>query len=273
MEKSVEELIVERLILEETPRERILEVCGTSELGLDLGKVQAYLNVGRGVVPMITEASLSMNDFTKYFESDRLGRLYFPNGKCFTPHGTAFENGEITQFHIDLKDLYKLVTGWKINDTGVPLDDIVGVVAFGSAVKYPGYEEVIETKRKYKIFGQKLTKTKQVSIQPDDADFLVITEQDLLREKVLKPISLETYDCGTWIREGGIHLVNRGIEQVVNGVQAGDTISSSAMREGIPIFYNGRLEGVQARTGIPKETPRRIDWDTDKRGYLFGEIK
>ena len=220
------------------------------------------------------ERNLSMGDFTRYFEGNRLGRLFFPNGKCFTPNGQWFENGEITPFHIDLKDLYKLlVTGWKINGTEVPLDDLVGVIAFGSAVKYPGYEEIIKTRKKYWFFGPKIKKPEQIPIQPEDADFLVITGQDLLRERVLEPVSLKTYDCGTWIKEGGIHLVNRGIEQVVNGVQSGDTISASAMREGVPIFYNGRLENVQNRTGISRETPRRIDWDEDKRGYLVGKIE
>ena len=83
--------------------------------------------------------SLSLEDFARYFENNRLGRLYFPNGKCFTPNGEWFEDGKITQFHINLRDLYNLIIGWKINNAGISLDDVVGVIAFGSAVRHPGY--------------------------------------------------------------------------------------------------------------------------------------
>ncbi len=221
----------------------------------------------------MTEANLSMQVFTKYFDENRLGKLYFPNGQCFTPSGEIFEDGTITPFHIDLRDLYKLVTGWRINGAEVPLGDIVGVIAFGSAVRHPGYKEVSTTRKKYVLFGPEVARTKQVPIQPSDSDFLVITGGNLMSEKILKPVSLVTYDCGAWIKEGGIHLVNRGIEQVVGGVQAGDTVSASAMREGVPIISNGRLGEVQSRTGITSTTPLRVFWSENKKGYLVGRIE
>jgi hypothetical protein len=225
---------------------------------------------------MAVQTDLSMKDFTRYFEANRAGRLYFPNGECLTPHGEAFENAERTPFHVNLRDLYKLVTGWKINHTEVPLDDILAVIAFGSAVKHPGYEEVPVLRRRYVLFGSKedTGRKKQIPIQPNDADFLVITGQDLIREKVLKPVSLETYDCGTWIEEGGIHLVNRGANQVVNGVRANDTVSISALREGVPVFYDvARLEEVIRRAGVPRTTPRRLSWDESNLGHLTGRIE
>jgi hypothetical protein len=228
------------------------------------------------MILMAIQTDLSMNDFTKYFEANKLGKLYFPNGECFTSNGNGFENGEITKFHVDLSDLYKLVTGWKINKTEVPLDDILGVIAFGSAVKHPGYEEVPILKRKYFLFGPKedTGRKKKVLIEPDDADFLVITGRDLIREKVLKPISLNTYDCRTWIKEGGIHLVNRGANQIINGTHSNDTISISALREGVPVFYNKeRLEEVVKEAGVSMTTPRKLSWDKDNSGYLTGKIE
>jgi len=217
--------------------------------------------------------SLSLEDFARYFENNRLGRLYFPNGKCFTPNGEWFEDGKITQFHINLRDLYNLIIGWKINNAGISLDDVVGVIAFGSSVRHPGYRVTSKTGKKYLFFGPEITGKINVPIQPNDADFLVITGQDIIKEKVLKPTSLATYDCGTWITKGGIHLVNRGIHQILNSVRENDTISISAMREGVPIFYDGRLGEVQSRVGIKKETPRRLLWNKDEDGYLFGKIE
>jgi hypothetical protein len=232
------------------------------------------------MIETMIETDLTIKDFTKYFETHKLGKLSFPNGQCYTPpefrsllFGKAFEAGEITDFHINLNDLYKLASGWKINKTEVPLDDIIGIIAFGSAVKYPGYEEVIKTSKKYFLFGPDTTKIKQVPIQPKDVDFLVITNKDLTRNKVLEPVSLDTYDCGTWIKEGGIHLVSRGIEQVINGVKSNDTVSISALQQGVPIFYNkAQLEEIRNKTGIRKQTPRKIKWDEDKNNNLVGKI-
>ena len=214
------------------------------------------------------ETVLHMDDFTKYFEATRLGRLYFPNGKAYVhPGGRFFQNSAITDFYINLADLYKLVTGWKVNHTLVPLDDIVAIIAFGSAVRHPGFQEVTRNR----LFHGPVTE--QVPIQPSDADFLVITGENLMREEVLEPISLHTYDCGTWIEKGGIHLVNRGVNQLLNGVRANDTVSASALREGVPIFFNGRLDGVVTQAGVAKTTPRKILWDENAKGFLTGRIQ
>ena len=221
----------------------------------------------------MTETNLSMMDFTRYFEAKRLGKLYFPNGKCMIPHGLAFENAEFPNFFIRLDDLYKMVSGWKVNHTLVPLDDIIAVIAFGSAVRHPGVQEVSRERRKYLLFGEKVTKVKQVAIQPNDADFLVITGENLMREEVLEPISIKTYDCGTWIRRGGIHLVNRGVSQLLNGVRFNDTVSASALREGVPVFFNGRFGNVSMEAGVQSATPMKVHWDENGQGFLTGRIQ
>lgn len=221
----------------------------------------------------MTETNLSMKDFTRYFEVQRLGKLYFPNGKCMIPHGCAVEDAEFPNFFVHLDDLYKMVSGWRVNHTLVPLDDIVAVIAFGSAVRHPGVQEVSRERRKYLLFGEKVTKVKHVPIQPNDADFLVITGENLMREEVLEPISIETYDCGTWIRKGGIHLVNRGVRQLLNGVRANDTVSESALREGVPVFFNVRFRSVSSQAGVASTTPRKILWDENGEGFLTGRIQ
>ena len=216
----------------------------------------------------MTETNLSMKDFTRYFESGRLGKLYFPNGRCvYVNYWEGFSN-----FFVNLADLYKLVSGWKVNNTLVPLDDIVAVIAFGSAVRYPNIEEIPYTYKKYLLFGPQISGVNQRKIQPKDADFLVITGKDLMREEVLEPISGGTYDAGTWLKRGGIHLVNRGINQLLNGVRANDTVSTSALREGVPVFSSGRLDEVVVQAGIAKTTPRKIFWDEDGKGFLIGSI-
>lgn len=216
------------------------------------------------------EVDLSIEDFTKYFAQKKLSRLSFPNGTCLIPHGLIFEHADIIDFFVTLDELYKLMCGWRINSTLVPIEDIIAIIAFGSAVRYPGIRK--STHRKYLLFGPKVIKRRTIPIHPEDADFLAITGQDLTRDEVLAPVSLETYDRGTWIEKGGIHLVNRGVKQVLKGVKAADTVSISALREGVPIFFNEHFGDVIKRSGIEKITDRKLRWDENSRGYLFGKI-
>ena len=222
---------------------------------------------------MFVESDLSIQDFSEYFEQDKLGELYFPNGECdIQPLTRMVSRRDKVPFFVKLAELYKLVTDWRINHTEVPLDDILGIVAFGSAVKYPGTQTIESKSRKYLFLGPEITRKRVVPIQPNDADFLVLTEHDLLRERVLRPISLETYDMGTWIIKGGIHLVNRGVNQFLNGINESDTISISAVNEGVPIFYRDGFNDILSQSGITRETPRKIRWDTDNTGKLKGQI-
>ncbi len=215
------------------------------------------------------ERKLSVSDFKEYFEKNRLGRLHLPNGN--------WGNG----MSLELKELFKLMSGWKIkNESEVPFEDILAVIAYGSAIKYPGYEMVPVTEPKYwGLFGSKVEtgeKTKR-HISPKDVDFFVLTESDITRHEYIAP-GLYTQDfgsggCLTSVVKSGINLVNRGTSQLLKGINQGDTISISAMREGVPVFYNGRLDEVQKRSGIIRETPRRLLWDENEEGYLVGKIE
>ena len=212
----------------------------------------------------LVEAKLSMKDFARYFEAKRLGRLSFPNGESYSIDG-------FVDFYIRLNDLYKLASDWKVNLTLVPLDDIVAIIAFGSAVRYPG--TIPGTRQQYWLFGKDVQTKKQVRIMPRDADFLVITKGNLIREEVLDPtLAFDNYGASI-VRKGGIHLINRGVDQLLKGIHANDTVSASALREGVPLFSNGRLESVLAQANIESTTPRKLFWDEDNDGCLTGRIQ
>ena len=281
MESPLEKAIIRDLIAQGHSQETILQTCQTPELGLDINEVSNILKkeeVSHEVVnrPKGIEVMLSPTDFRTYFEKDRLGKLYLPNGIRYAPE----KDWPITEGAVvSLKKLYKLMIGWKVqNETEVPVDDIVAIIAFGSAVRYPGYDIVTEKSRKYLgLFGPKIEREKKKKIYPNDIDFFVLTGKDITRHEYIKP-DFATIDFGSagWanaMKDGGINLVNRGINQLMHGVSQGDTISVSALREGIPLFYDARLEDVQKRTLIPKESPRRLFWDEDERGYLVGRIE
>lgn len=214
------------------------------------------------------ETNLTVADFTRYFDAKRLGMLHFPNGRCWT--SSVFP----VSFHIPLHGLYRAMSGWRVNHTLVRLGDIVAVLAFGSAVRHPGYREIVYTRRKYFLFGDPVVKTRMERICPSDADFLVITGENLTREETIDPVLSHDNYGGAWLCRGGIHLINRGADQVIKGVRDRDTVSLSALQEGVPIFFDPvRFEILRMRTGIQGATPRKVCWDEDENGYLSGKIE
>jgi len=219
------------------------------------------------------QTDLKPKDFQEWFEKDKLGKLFFPVGKAYIPNGRYFEHGEIVNFFIALNDLFELCTEWKINGQSVPTNQILAIIAFGSAVG-PQYKTQISRRKKYFLFGEEIQVTKQKEIQPNDADFLIITKQNMIEEKFLKPLTIDTYDCGTWIRKGGIHLVNRGRDQVVQGFGNGDTISINALNLGVPIFFTSDYRLIRTELDLPEpQVPWKLWWNRNKQGLLTGDIR
>ncbi len=229
------------------------------------------------------QVDLTPADFKEWFEKSRLGELFFPVGQAYIHPGTIwFQYNCITNFYIHLQDLYMLCTEWRINHQSVPIDQIIAIIAFGSAVG-PKHIAIEKIGKKYFLFGKTVIRKKKKYVQPRDADFLVITRENILKEKTLKPITLETYDCGTWIEKGGIHLVNRGIEQIKEGIRSEDTISINALLYGIPIFFTEEYKDLRAeehkelkevfQLGEDTKPLWTLRWSQNKEGYLVGKIE
>jgi hypothetical protein len=225
------------------------------------------------------ETNLSMKDFTRYFEQKRLGKLSFPNGRCYVSTERA---DTTTNLFVKLHEVYKLITGWKINRTLVPLNDIVAVIAFGSTVRFPnaGFSEHIWKRRKYFLFGPEITFRHQTLKKPEDVDFYVLTGKNMTREEIIHSESITLYSnygsAEAYTKKAGIHLINRGVNQFLKGIKADDTVSISAIKEGVPIFFNGRFNNVLTQAnqlGVKRGTPRKVLWDEDNEGCLFGEIE
>ncbi len=200
----------------------------------------------------MTEA-LSFKDFVHYAQRAKLGRLNLPNGKVKRLIGYSKDN-----LFVKLADLYRLVNGIVTMHDLIPAN-ILAIIAVGSAVLSPGYRETYVTRRKFILFGPWVVDHRHVPIQPNDIDFLIITDKNL------------GY-AGTWLKKGSIHLVNRGVEQMAQCIRVHDTISMHALREGIPIFFDERLQVLSTKIGIKSKTPRKISWNENQRGHLSGSI-
>jgi len=215
------------------------------------------------------KADPTPSDLQKWFNEKRLGKFHFPTGDFLD------EDYLPSTYFVHLRDLYEMVVEWRINGQAVPIDKILAIVAFGSAVG-PWQKETVKKRRKYLFFGPEIEYTEREYIQPNDADFLVITEQEMLKDAYLKAISRETYDSGTCLKRGGIHIVNRSLRQLATGIEnREDTISLNAVFHGVPIFFVPDLDRRLNQHDIinPWEKGRSVWWRETDEGLIVGEIR
>ncbi|OGN13845.1 MAG: hypothetical protein A3J47_02465 [Candidatus Yanofskybacteria bacterium RIFCSPHIGHO2_02_FULL_43_22] len=197
--------------------------------------------------------NLSFTDFVHYAQRGKLGRLNLPNGKTKRLIGYSQDN-----LFVNLADLYRLANGI-VTMHGLISENVLAIISVGSAVLFPGYRETYTTRRKFILFGPWIVNYRHVPIQPNDIDFLILTDKNL------------GY-AGTWLKKNGIHLVGRGTEQMLQCVHVHDTIAMHALREGIPIFFDERLKLLSSKIKVKSRTPRKISWSEDKCGCLTGTI-
>lgn len=197
---------------------------------------------------------LTPKDLESYYQANRLGELVFPHGSC---HSINWSSGTVSKkkFYINLAELFDLILKWRINGRSVNIEDVVAIIAFGSAVRYPCPKPFSSLELWRKCFA----------ITPDfdnprDADFLVITEHDLIGKPVMGPV-YEPLEYGRALVKGGIHLVNRSINQITRGIRTGsDTVSISGLKEGVPLFYDCDFEGFRSCWGIERGNPYGVQW-------------
>lgn len=197
--------------------------------------------------------NLSFKDFVHYAQRAKLGRLNLPNGKVKRSFGYSKDS-----LSMELNNLYQLINK-TVTMYGLIPENILAIIAVGSAVLFPGYRENYVTRRKFILFGPWVVDYRRVPIQPNDIDFLILTDKNL------------GY-AGTWLKKSGIHLVGRGTEQMLQCIQVHDTIAIHALREGIPIFFDERLKSLSSKIKVKSRTPRKISWNEDKYGCLNGTI-
>ena len=213
------------------------------------------------------ESALSLGRFEKYFKERRLGEFYFPNGECLI--GPA--EGKISErhgpFHIEMDDLYRTITGWDENgNKELPLEDILGVMIFGDAVRYPGYR----SRKKYWLFGEKINTEKQEKIQPSYADILIIAKKtEDYSPKILEP---EIYSRdGIQITAGGIrpHIID--YTNYFHRFFKNSISECGNLDDGIMILEcNNEL--IRDQSISNEFIPHTIAWKEDKNTKLYAGI-
>ncbi len=222
--------------------------------------------------------TLPFEDFMHYGERTQLGDISFLNGYCYTADtspGAWIGKGGFVSFFASLQALYQLLDTWQIEQKPVlDKDNIVGMLSFGSAVRVPGYTEVPVFGKKYVLFGENVQiSTKRDQIQPNDADFLVLTRRNHITNLHIPANRVHScrmgkvddmYGKSTHISQGGIHLVTRGVEQLYEGIKSEqDPISLESVRDGVPIVGGKALEDVIASCGVNPNNTLNARWGYD----------
>ena len=191
--------------------------------------------------------TMSPCDFNKYRESGALGRLSFPNGN------SRFGGGS---FSISLADLYRLVFAESDGNPAVTPDEIIGIVAFGDSVEYPGFTETIKSAKKYRFFGPETRTVERVGIQPERADFVVIQEGRKMQDGRIVPD--ESYEKKP--DSGAIRLSRRYADRIIGDSPEERSKAFFGMGNGVPVIYDDRLESLLDEAGMAFNNPRKVHW-------------
>ena len=85
--------------------------------------------------------NLSFKDFVHYAQRAKLGRINLPNGKVKRLIGYSKDN-----LSVSLADLHRLANSI-VTMHGLIPENILAIIAVGSAVLSPGYRETYVTRR------------------------------------------------------------------------------------------------------------------------------
>jgi hypothetical protein len=213
------------------------------------------------------DTPLSLDRFEEYFKLGRLGYFYFPNGKCLDEPAERKDPEKYIEFNICLHDLYKSITGWNENgEKQLPLDKIMGVVAFGDAVRLPAPR----TRKKWVLFGEKIQTKNLENIQPTHADILVITDGGF----EYSPEIIDPSECPIAMREislGGIRTHLSSYEDF-KSIHFNDTIHEKGNPMEGAIILGNDSENLERLLIDECFRPHIISWDEISGGELYGGI-
>ncbi|MBR9678302.1 MAG: hypothetical protein GOU97_03370 [Nanoarchaeota archaeon] len=224
------------------------------------------------------------------FESGRLGAL-------------STEIPDVGSISVDLPQFYNHATSAEGSKRWLKPEDIESVVVFGSVLykHFPQEEEII-TRKKWFLFGPTIEKVVLKSRQmPNDFDVMVITTEGFTKDKIVIPrVTVPKIVYGTCSANGcegegavietkrvawsgygyvevfggsNFHISYRSVEQLLNGLGKGDTVSESVISYGLPIIGKSRFEDIIDSVDFPERNPLHwVQWDKGFGGVLQGRI-
>jgi len=221
----------------------------------------------------------------KYFENRLLGKLNVDIPGC----------GLISA---DLNYLYRDGTNLPSFEEQTKPENIEAIVVYGSVLyKHFPPKTIIEKRKKYHLFGPEVRKEIiQRREMPGDFDIMILMRRGLTVDKVIIPkpkspnnsyvesaaqVTKTRWDnggsYGSYIETksgANLHVTYRSVQQLLNGLGNGDTVSESVVRYGLPIVGRERFAEIVRNITSPQREPlHRVMWREDLKGKLQGWIE
>ncbi|MBT6995641.1 hypothetical protein HN865_01125 [Candidatus Woesearchaeota archaeon] len=178
---------------------------------------------------------LTLERFEEYFNQERLGELYLPNGECLIEPAERKVPTRYGPFGVLLADVYKSITGWdETGETKLSLNNILGVIAFGDSVRIPNAKK----RKKYYVVGPEIHTDKPETIYPTHLDLLLVAKEGIKYSP--EDIEPERYE------ENPAEIELGGIRTHITTYQE---LEHSCFREGIEEYGNPAMNGVVIFSG------------------------
>ena len=241
------------------------------------------------------EKNLTIHAMEEYYKTNKLGDL-----------SLTWPNEKRDQIRADLSKLFGLSMGLEsINDQMPPEQicpqNIESILVYGS-VLFKTLPKITETisHRKYLIFGPKITKTITLprKLVPNDFDVMVILKEGFSQEKLIIPqrilvndlpgyghyeyispaverITHYSFDDTCYPLKIGmnLHISYRSVEQFINGIGKGDTVSEKVAEFGIPIVGKDDFEERIRKINFSnRKVLHEILWSLDECENLQGKL-
>jgi hypothetical protein len=206
----------------------------------------------------------------------KFGNLYFPNGTSTTIDDSVLGHRQ-APLHISIQDFYSTLLSWEVNGKTLQQLGLVGIIATGNAVHYPGYTLKTEEVKRWLFRGTKKVIVKEyvTSLKPE---FLILTEDKPIPEEYVARMTSRSALCR--IESTRMNLNIRSVYQAVKGIRNQDIskedgkreamidyISIDALTNGVPIFFGDarpteEYELLLEKTNMYKDNPRTVEWHT-----------
>lgn len=159
---------------------------------------------------------------------------------------------------VELRALLEGLKAWK----EVHLEVVVAIIIFGSAIERSYYEV-----EKRFLFWKYLKRVSRPAA--NDVDFLVITKKNLTSDLIFR-VARKTcvyegeYGSHTLALAPGLHLIQRGLGQFVEGVNTGlDNVSLDAFRKGVVLAADSEFLDALGACQAKRKPVGVLRWQSD----------
>lgn len=206
----------------------------------------------------IDESSIAPNmmDLVSLTREHRIGEIKYSTGSYIRhdAYGGLWNPQSWTDhLYVSVERLLRLALDWQFATPQIDPRGVTACLTFGSAVT--GKTEKVRYRTWFGFGGER---EQNEEINPDDADFLLLLDDDQLGSMVQAGHSIaETYDCGPQLKAAGLHVIRVGATAWLN--------DESSVKQSI------REHGVLLVGACP-EAKHKARWSWNRNQQLNAQV-